>query len=115
MTVTLGAGTVVEVEPPGVPVLEMAPPQPTETLVLPVVGPRGLAGTGGSGNGAFIWTQTDPSTVWQFDHGLGYDPAGVHVEDETGVVHVPQVAWPQSGITVRLTFGMAVRGSARLS
>lgn len=68
----------VEVAPPRVPSLVMAPPMGGNTLVLPVVGPPGPQGPAGSqgpsgppGGSGFEYTQAVPASTWIIDHGLG--------------------------------------------
>lgn len=66
------------------------------------------------GNGAY--EQNVPSTVWQIDHGLGFDPAGVLVVDADGFqLDGFGVQYLIPGQALRLSFDISVAGVAYLS
>lgn len=69
---------------------------------------RIVAGAGGS----FTWSQAAASTVWDFDHPLGYHPA-VSVVDSLGNDVEGDVA--ADSTHVRIIFSQAVAGVAYLS
>lgn len=94
----------------------------TDVDVLLLPGPPGPAGQPGpegpayDGGGAYQHVQEVPSTVWDADHGLGFNPAGVRVVAVNGDVwHPHQISHPQPGQITRLTFLESVAGTADLS
>lgn len=75
--------------------------------------PQVVGGGGGTG-GSYSFIQDAASTVWLIGHGLGFEPAGIVVRDNSGNVYYPDVEYVDL-FTVRLTFGDSVRGTAHLS
>lgn len=69
---------------------------------------------GGSGGQSYFHVQDTPSTVWLIGHGLGFNPAGIVVRDLSNNAFYPDVEYIDI-FTVRLTFGVSVRGTAHLS
>lgn len=60
--------------------------------------------------------QEIPSTVWDIDHRLGFDPAGIRVVAVDGAVWFPMnVSYPQIGQVARLTFPDSIAGYAWVS
>lgn len=123
----LAPGVSVNVAPPTVPSLQMAPPVTSAALVVAVPGPRGAPGDAGDidlliarlqdledNPGYYLYEQTEPSTVWLISHPLQFIPAGIEVIDHVGDRHYPIITWPDAQ-TVQLSFNVAVRGTARLS
>lgn len=57
-------------------------------------GPQGAAGSPGSAPQAYTHVQATPASMWTIVHGLGFRPAGIHVENSAGddcigdIVHV---------------------------
>lgn len=104
----------------------LVPTVDAEGLVLRVElgAPGGVAQLGDDGilraaqRPAVAWTHTQllPATLWQINHGLGFDPAGVYVEDGEGVALEPaRITHPIPGATTEIIFGLPVYGTARLS
>lgn len=94
--------------------------QPGSTVALVPVGPRGPAGAsggGGSGGTGYEHIQSTPATVWgPIVHDLGYDPAGITVEDASGEdLEGATVQYLVAGSSLRLSFDITVSGRARLS
>jgi hypothetical protein len=78
-------------------------------------GPPGPPGNG-EGGGGYTHTQQDASTVWDIQHNLGYNPAGVRVVDTSGDVWLPvDLTYPTPGQVARLTFPQTIAGTAWLS
>jgi hypothetical protein len=73
------------------------------------------ASGGGGGPLAYRHTQGIAATVWLITHGLGYDPAGIHVVDHLGTIHHPAVSYPTANTTIRFDFLASTRGTADLS
>lgn len=69
MSLSLGAGSVVQVAPPALPVVTVTLPA-TSTVVVPLAGPPGPAGTTG-----FTYTQAVAQAIWIVPHNLGRYPA----------------------------------------
>lgn len=81
-------------------------------------GPQGPVGPPGSGEGGsgFKHLQQEASTVWDIEHSLGYDPAGVFVRALNGDVWLPiTLTYPTSGQIARLTFPTTIAGTAWVS
>lgn len=70
--------------------------------------------SGGAGGQSYFHVQDSPSTVWLIGHGLGFNPAGIVVRDLSDDAFYPDVEYVDI-FTVRLTFGVSVRGTAHLS
>jgi len=111
----------VQVRVPGVTSTRGASiPTIPRTTVVPVAGPPGPQGTTGgnsegvAGAGAFEFTQTTPSTVWEIVHNLGWKPAGVRVITTDGTTYRPNVTYLDSN-TLRLTLPESALGTAYLS
>jgi hypothetical protein len=106
------------VNPKGVRSLPVAVSPDTEharqttwpTPSLPVTPPDSGGGTGGS----FTYVQSVPTATWVIVHGLGFRPAGVRIEDNSGQEVVGEVTYPSAGV-VRIDFAYAVSGTAYLS
>lgn len=65
---------------------------------------------------AWTHTQLAPALLWQINHGLGFDPAGIHIVDQDGTWLEPErVSHPIPGATTEIVFGLPVYGTARLS
>jgi hypothetical protein len=78
-------------------------------------GPPGPPGTG-EGGGGYRHDQAAPSTVWDMQHNLGYDPAGVYVRAVNGDVWLPlNLTYPTPGQVARITFNDSIAGTAWLS
>lgn len=109
-----------EVVPPQTSVDLDGPETGVDVLLLP--GPQGPAGQQGpegpayDGGGAYTHVQEAPSTVWDINHGLGFNPAGIRVIDVAGDHWWPlNVTHPQSGQVTRLTFPESIAGTADVS
>lgn len=105
---------------------ELVPTVDAEGLLLRVEAgaPGGIAQLGDDGRlrasqrPAVAWThaQVLPALLWQVNHGLGFDPAGVTVVDGDGVMLEPErITHPIPGATTEIVFGLPVYGTARLS
>lgn len=75
-------GAEVTVEPPELPLIQMAPPTVEPVVVVPVVGPPGPAGVGSATN--YTHVQVTPETVWTIDHNFGKYPTAWSLFDNTG-------------------------------
>lgn len=65
---------------------------------------------------AYRHDQSTPGTVWQINHGLGYDPAGLTVISDTGdTIDDAVVQYLVAGQSMRLSFDISIAGSAYLS
>lgn len=106
--------TIVEVVIPGdINIVEVVTQPTTEVLEVIVPGPRGTPGLSGSGE-PIEFVQSIPSTVWTWQHSLGYDPIAVAVIDSNGDWRdefIIQYLVP--GQTLRLSFDQAISGIAR--
>lgn len=90
----------------------------TWELVGTIRGPQGPPGPpgAGEGGGGIVHVQTVESTVWDIEHNLGYDPAGVHVRATNGDVWLPvHLTYPTPGVIARITFPQSIAGTAWLS
>lgn len=58
----------------------------------------------------FVYEQTTPSKVWEYEHGLGKKPS-VQVTDSAGTVMMGQIT-VNDGIRVRIEFNIAFWGYA---
>lgn len=121
MPLELGPNGTVEVVPPPLPHLELAPPSPGAALVVPVPGPRGRQGEQGEqgepgpATPSYVHIQNAPATLWQITHGLNYRPAGVLATDtDGGWIEPDLVTWPSNQI-IELHFGVPVAGTVHLS
>lgn len=107
----------VEVAPPRVPSLAMAPPMGGNTLVLPVVGPPGPQGPPGDTVDVLAYgpvSVTNQALV-QINHRLIFQPAGIICIDNNGVVtDFGAIAYPMQG-TCEITFGFPFSGTIYLS
>lgn len=77
-----------------------------------------VTGGGGSGGGpqSYKYTQSTPAAVWTITHALGFDPGGQTVIDTDGYVRDGfGVQVITTGQTLRLSFDVAVSGTAYLS
>lgn len=63
-----------------------------------------------SGDKNFVYEQTTPSKVWEYEHGLGKKPS-VQVTDSAGTVMMGQIT-VNDGIRVRIEFNIAFWGYA---
>lgn len=109
-----------EVVPAETQVDVSTPATDVDVLLLPgPQGPQGQQGPEGpayDGGGAYTHTQEAPSTVWDIDHGLGFNPAGIRVIDVAGDTWFPlNVTHPTPGQVTRLTFLESVAGTADVS
>jgi hypothetical protein len=85
------------------------------TPVGNIRGPQGPPGTG-EGGGGYEHAQQTPSTVWDVQHDLGFDPAGAHVVAVNGDVWLAvNLTYPTPGQVARLTFPQSIAGTAWLS
>lgn len=82
---------------------------PIDVDEAPSGGGGGVAGT------AYTHTQSTASTVWDVVHNLGFDPAGIYVEDSQSNIWHPDATYLVSGTTLRLTFAESITGVAQLS
>lgn len=94
----------------------------TDVDVLLLPGPQGPAGQQGpegpayDGGGAYTHVQEAPSTVWDIDHALGFNPAGIRVIDVAGDTWFPlNVSHPTPGQVTRLMFPESIAGTADVS
>ena len=56
------------------------------------------------------------AALWQIPHGLGFDPAGIYIEDQDGnPVEPERISYVIPGQILEITFGLPVHGTARLS
>ena len=97
-----------------------SPATDVDVLLLPgPQGPQGGVGPEGpayDGGGAYTHVQVAPSTVWDVDHGLGFNPAGIRIIDVAGDLWYPlNVTHPQQGQVTRLTFPESIAGTADVS
>lgn len=136
MPIILTPDTTVEIEPPPIPVLQVAmppapsvlvepptvpitspgnPPDPTVTVV-PVVGPPGPRGPAGtSTNASCVWPVPTPVFLVQVIHELGFYPAGVTVMDPSDdPVEYATITYVSIDI-VELTFEVLFSGTIYLS
>lgn len=116
---------VVSIEPPTLAVT--AGPAPlvfvnapeTVGVVVPISGipgPSGPPGPPGPSGGTYTHTQTIPAAVWTIEHNLGYDPGGVVVILSDGYFATGwALQYLQAGQSLRLSFDLAITGSAVLS
>lgn len=118
-------------DPPKVPATIQTPDGQESFFVLSgptqgPPGPQGLKGDKGdqgevgpqgpAANNAYLHTQSVPSTVWDVDHQLGFDPAAIRVYIVNGdEVWPATVTYVSPGQIVRLTFDYSVAGTARVS
>ncbi len=83
--IDLGDGASVRVAPPELPTVRTSPPLPPNVTVLPVAGPPGPAGTGGSGFTTAVdgleLVVTVTSDWGVDDDGPYWDPAGADPTD----------------------------------
>ena len=63
-----------------------------------------------SGDKNFVYEQTTPSKVWEYEHGLGKKPS-VQVTDSAGTIMMGQIT-VNDGIRVRIEFNIAFWGYA---
>lgn len=76
-------------------------------------GPRVDAIVAGDIPRAYLHEQEIPSTVWDINHGLGFDPAGIRVEAVNGEQWLPvNVSYPQTGQVLRVEFEDSIAGKA---
>lgn len=88
----------------------------SELLVIRAPGERGPQGPPGPMSGTYVHVQTIPASVWTIQHGLGYDPGGVTVITSDGFLATEwALQYLQSGQSLRLSFDLAIAGSAALS
>lgn len=80
-------------------------------------GPTGAKGDpGDAASSGYLHFQTVPATVWQIPHQLGYDPAGIVVIDVDGyTIDDGGVQYMTAGQSLRLSFDLAIAGTAYLS
>jgi len=63
----------------------------------------------------FKHVQFVATTLWQIPHGMGFEPAGITVVDNTGTpTEYDEITYPLPGL-IELHFGVPVAGTARLS
>lgn len=79
MSIDLGE-TLVRITPPLPPVFSIAPPEPSEVLVVPTPGPRGAPGA--SGGVVAPYHQASPAASWTWVHNLGRKPPIVILLDD---------------------------------
>lgn len=95
------------------PLCEIVEISATAGLLFDVTGPPLSTGTGALG---YTHVQSVPATVWTMTHNLGYDPAGIVVIDGTGFyLDWFGVQYLMSNVSLRLSFDIAVSGTAYLS
>jgi hypothetical protein len=136
MPIVLAPDVVVEIEPPDVPILAVAPPTTSLVLtqipevpvihpaspsasavtVLPVAGPPGPSGPPGvSTNASCVWPVPVPVYLVQVQHNLGFYPAGVTAIDTSGfALEYAGVSYLSTSIT-EVTFDVPFSGTIYLS
>jgi hypothetical protein len=114
-----GPSEVTIIVPTSVDAVEIVPVEhddlpAVEVLVPGERGPRGHPGEGAPG--AYEHTQEVPSTVWNVQHDLGFDPAAVRVVAVSGDEWWPtSVTYVTPGQVLRLAFITSIAGTARVS
>ena len=136
MPIVLAPDTVVEIEPPDIPVLQVGtpatvnvtvespvmpaigvvPPQDSDVMVVPVVGPPGPRGpAGASTNASCVWPVPVPVYLVQVIHELGFYPAGVQCNDTSdNPVEYAQLAYISTDIA-EISFDVPFTGTIYLS
>lgn len=66
------------------------------------------------GKQSYTYVQASPQTVWMIQHGLGFYPGGVRIEDSDGIEVEATVTYPGINV-VRIEFNTAKSGVAHLS
>lgn len=80
----------------------------------PFTGTFDLVSTGGTAVVAYEHDQASPSSTWTIVHGLGYRPAGIHVEDTSGMQWDGRVVYLDAD-SLTIEFNAAFAGKAFLS
>jgi hypothetical protein len=89
--------------------------KPTDVIVPVDPGP-GLSTGPTVTPGGFIFYQDSPAAVWQVDHELAFDPAGIAVFSSDGYLCTDYgVQYLVAGRIVRLSFDISIAGVAYLS
>ena len=107
----LADGTVVRVDPPDIPVIQVEAPT-SEWRVVPVPGPPGPAGPAGTSVTGYTHTQASPSATWPITHNLGRYPTVV-IRLTSGERVLPDVT-DSSLNTLTLTYATPQTGTAQL-
>jgi hypothetical protein len=76
-------------------------------------GPPGPQGIPGADTGYFAFTQITPASTWNITHNLGINPAVTAVDSAGNVVEGTLLYLTSN--TLRITFGIAISGSAYMS
>lgn len=111
-------GLVVEVKPPFIPSVVMAPPS-SLVDVVPVIGPQGPQGSPGpagtSVNAGYHHVQAVASRTWHVTHQLGFHPAGFLVKDSVGdIIEVATVTYIDHD-NLDIDVGFETSGTAKMS
>lgn len=110
MSLDLGAGLVIHIDQPVAPVVQLTPPDPSDTLVVPIGGPPGPIGpVGGAG---YSHTQATPAASWPVTHGLGRYPQAT-VLDTAGRRVIADLEFPTAN-TCSVTHAAPMAGSLHL-
>ena len=97
-------------------VYELVVTQEVYELDVTAPGPQGIQGPQGPpgiDTGYFSFTQVAPASVWNVTHNLGINPAVTTVDSAGNVVEGTLLYLTTN--TLRITFGIAISGSAYMS
>lgn len=112
--VKLWSGVEAEIISPADRTYEAIAPETQVAAVMLIPGPEGPAGEPGPAMQPFVWNQETPSATWIIDHDLGMDPTSVQVLVDSLPASEFGVAFPIPNQQVRISFDIAVVGTARL-
>jgi hypothetical protein len=97
-------------------VYELVVTQEVYELDVTAPGPQGIQGPEGppgTASGYFVYNQVAPASTWNITHNLGYNPATTTVDSAGNVVEGTLLYLTTN--TLRITFGIAISGSAYMS
>lgn len=110
MPLNFGSGMTVEIIPPSVPVITLAPPSIPSQLIVPVAGIQGPQGTPG---GSIVnYHQASPAATWVINHGLNRYPS-VTLFDDTNTVFLTDIIYSSLN-TVTVVNSSPITGTAIL-
>lgn len=108
-------GSTIEVVPPNVPVIKMAPPPPA-TVVLPVGGPPGPQGPPGDTGQtlAFVQNVSTPQSTILINHDLAFNPQPLAIDSQGATVTGWTITYPNPG-WIEMVGGVSFTGTVYLS